>query len=383
MINSAEISVIVQGAVNKDYIYECLRGIRTHLPDAEIILSTWQGSEIQGLDFDRLVLSPDPGGTICDFKYNTINNVNRQLTSTQNGLKYASRPYCLKIRSDAIINGDEFINYWNKFPERNPYFKLFTNRVMLSTIYSRERSDQHGGGLPTPFHPSDLWFFGATSDILKYFEGTEPMTQMEMGNWSFKYPNRLPYQYNLWRYSPEQYFFLSYLRRHGGLEIQFDDWSDWSPINISLSKQLIYNNFIFLGMKQSQIFHPKHSWAALNDDQIIGLITYHLFQERYREYCDPLYTCSIINLEKNESLGESESLRESKNLGESESLGERLTADSITERKIKRRKKLLRKLRFNILRFLYPFTNSMVWISYVYRIIRDIAKLTVTRKIKI
>jgi len=84
-----------------------------------------------------------------------------------------------------------------------------------------------------------------------------------------------------------------------------------------------------------------------------------------------------------EGLGESESLRESKNLGESESLGERLTADSITERKIKRRKKLLRKLRFNILRFLYPFTNSMVWISYVYRIIRDIAKLTVTRKIKI
>ena len=48
MINSKDISVVVQGAIDKENTPKCLESIRKYLPDAEIILSTWEGSEVEG-----------------------------------------------------------------------------------------------------------------------------------------------------------------------------------------------------------------------------------------------------------------------------------------------------------------------------------------------
>lgn len=41
MIDSADISVVVQGPVNYEQTKECLKSIRKFLPKSEIILSTW------------------------------------------------------------------------------------------------------------------------------------------------------------------------------------------------------------------------------------------------------------------------------------------------------------------------------------------------------
>ena len=51
-IKSEEISVIVQGPIHKKRTKKTLQSIRTNLPNAEIILSTWEGSDVKGLDFD-------------------------------------------------------------------------------------------------------------------------------------------------------------------------------------------------------------------------------------------------------------------------------------------------------------------------------------------
>ena len=60
MIDSKDISVVVQGAVNKNETPKCLKSIRKFLPNAEIILSTWEGSDTKNLDYDILVLNKDP-----------------------------------------------------------------------------------------------------------------------------------------------------------------------------------------------------------------------------------------------------------------------------------------------------------------------------------
>ena len=52
MIDSKDISVIVQGPINKKETPKCLKSIRKFLPEAEIILSTWQGTDISNLDYD-------------------------------------------------------------------------------------------------------------------------------------------------------------------------------------------------------------------------------------------------------------------------------------------------------------------------------------------
>lgn len=98
MIDSQDISVVVQGAISKEETPKCLKSIRKFLPNAEIVLSTWEGSDVSFLNglYDILLLNKDPGAgyyykTETTVKYN---NINRQLFSTQKGLKKSNKKIC-------------------------------------------------------------------------------------------------------------------------------------------------------------------------------------------------------------------------------------------------------------------------------------------------
>jgi len=107
---------------------------------------------------------------------------------------------------------------------------------------------------------------------------------MELADYDIKYPHKLPYTTPLYRYTPEQYFCFTCVKRSFP-DIQFDDWTDWNEKNIEQSQQILYNNFIFLGLNQSGIYSKKHSGAMKNEEGICGLITFQKFQKRYKEYC--------------------------------------------------------------------------------------------------
>lgn len=292
MISNKDISVVVQGAIDKKLTPECLKSIRKYFPEAEIILSTWEGSDVSGLDYDILLLNQDPGGYKHDFAiYNeprSINNCNRQLVSTKNGILKSNRTYCLKLRSDIVLKNSGFLEYWDKFEIRNSEYKLFNHRILCSSLFSREHSCQFGTGFPTPFHPTDFWFFGLTNDLKDYFCDCPLQTKEEASNWDFKYPNRLPYTSMLWRFAPEQFFCVNWIKKYYP-DLQFEDWSDWNPKNIELSNNILYNNFIFLEFKQSGIYSQKHSWSFENSDKLQGLITYEHFQKQYKKYCNKNY----------------------------------------------------------------------------------------------
>ncbi len=98
MINNADISVVVQGPVqarddrpmDEGITYRSLQSIRQYLPGAHIILSTWPDQNLQGLDYDELVICEDPGPNIyrylADGTPGKLNN-NRQIVSSREGLK--------------------------------------------------------------------------------------------------------------------------------------------------------------------------------------------------------------------------------------------------------------------------------------------------------
>ena len=65
-----ELSIVVQGpclrsATVRDAtsIDDALASIRRHFPGAQIVVSTWTGSDVAGLDADDIVLNPDPGSS--------------------------------------------------------------------------------------------------------------------------------------------------------------------------------------------------------------------------------------------------------------------------------------------------------------------------------
>ena len=282
------ISVIVQGAIIKSETKKCLESIRKHLPGAQIVLSTWENSDVVGLEYDTLVMNRDQGAKISSFKHNTFNNCNRMIVSTQSGIKKADQRHLLKLRSDLFLTNSDFLRYWDKFPIVNNDYKLFEHRILASSIYSREFAATEYG-FPMLFRPSDFWFFGLTKDLEKYFDA--PLQRDEEAiDWSFKYPNRIPYLGSIWRYSPEQHLCFNMVKRCFP-HIEFYDTSDWNEKNIEQSQQILYNNFVFLGYHESGIYCEKHFKWMQKENDIHGLITFDKFQAKYKMYCDPHYEC--------------------------------------------------------------------------------------------
>lgn len=286
-INSSDISVVIQGAIKKDTTINCVQSIKKWLPNAEIILSTWKGSDTMGLNVDKLVLNDDPGAIKCDIIDNSLNNQNRQLVSVQEGLKKVSRKFTLKLRTDFELHSSEFINYFNRFPMRHKEFNIFRHRILISSVYSRTKGNWI---VPYPvlFHPSDFFMFGLSEDIKEYFANTRLATDEELGNWQYLYPDRTPFPTCKFRYTPEQFFFLSYVLQFFP-NLQFSDWSEWNEENLELSENLLYNNFVFLDYKQSGIFSEKHSNALLNSKDIFGIIKFTDFEKIYKEHFDKNY----------------------------------------------------------------------------------------------
>ena len=135
-IDSSEISVVVQGAISDKFTKRVLVSIRKYLPKSEIILSTWKGSDVSDLDYDQLVLSKDPGTKIL-LNNNIPLNLNRQITSTLNGLRKATRKFALKIRTDIELTSDSFLNYFNKYNDYDYSYKFFQNRILMCEKYIR------------------------------------------------------------------------------------------------------------------------------------------------------------------------------------------------------------------------------------------------------
>jgi hypothetical protein len=279
-ITQKSISVIVQGIIDPVNTQKCLRAIRNHLPDSEIILSTWKGSDVSRLDYDILVLNEDPGASNYDAIRSAKNNINRQLLSTQGGIAKASGKFILKLRSDLILESSAFLFYFDKFSAYDPAFHILTRRLMVPSLFSRFFSDETGR--PTPFHLSDWWFFGLAEDMRTYFGETPLVDIEEYSRYKrLRYPSRRPYRDAFFRYTPEQYFCYSFFKRHIP-ELRFDDWTDFTDENIEWSEKVIANNFIILDPWQHEITNPKYT--GISPYKIRGIINFGKFFEYYQKH---------------------------------------------------------------------------------------------------
>ncbi|GGE74782.1 hypothetical protein GCM10011533_29010 [Streptosporangium jomthongense] len=187
-----DITVVVQGPVQtfQDRPQEpgitekCLKSIREHLPGSKIILSTWEGQDLTGLDFDELVICADPGPNIRYFKLDgspqRFNN-NRQIVSSREGLKKVKTPYAVKLRSDNYLTGNHFVKLQYAYTERSEKHKYLQQRVVVSNVFTRK----YAKGYPVAYHLSDFFYFGLTEDLLSiwdlplYKNATNPEQQNE------------------------------------------------------------------------------------------------------------------------------------------------------------------------------------------------------------
>ncbi len=305
MIKNNEISVVVQGAIDKIETPKCLHSIRKYLPDAEIILSTWEGSDASGLDYDVLILNKDPGAVIFTTDgVEVYNNLNRQLFSTQEGLKLAGRKYALKMRSDLILSHNKFLNYFDKYQARSDKYKLFRRKIIIPTMYTRKFviKDETKEKCFTPFHPSDFFFFGLNEDIKALFLETKLVKEPQYSNYfktNLQNADKRYHTVSCYQYPPEQYFMLSCIQRKIK-DVSMADLTDITPENVLQSEIIMVNNFIVLEHKQHGYYLHKYS-ASKNEKSAgfydaYGLYFNALYEKDYKQHCDSIFKLKTKNV---------------------------------------------------------------------------------------
>lgn len=248
-----EIAVVIQGGVSDKYTLEVLQSIKKHLPGSFIILSTWEGTkEIKGVDLQ--INNTDPGATILN-KEGQLNNINRQIVSTINGLKEAIRlgyNYALKIRTDTKLTSCNFKQYFGKFDFRWNQFKLFEERIVICNKYVRP-------SIIFPFHISDWALFGKSTDLFNLFDiPPEPSLYTD---WFRHNPLTAEHKTHIFkdfrhRYCAEQYIWTKCLSKK--FNIKFEHMFDFSNDNTTISDLALSNNFVVLSDNQFGIKYLKH-----------------------------------------------------------------------------------------------------------------------------
>lgn len=256
-MDSKNISVVVQGVVQPYLTYECLLSIKKFLPNAKIILSTYEQTPISFLEglYDILVLNKNINPIAdCYIPNNPLslskpNNFNNQVLTTKAGLKYADTKYTLKLRSDFILNSSKFIEDYFKIikmtPLRDNKTKMFEERIL--TIGTGNQNKMY-----LCYHLSDLIAFGLTSDVKKLWN----IDFIDESFANYCSQNNLidGKHYFNFRYTCEQQLLLANIKKHN---IVCNIPQYYYDINNNIkndSENILMNNFIFYNYSDSKIF---------------------------------------------------------------------------------------------------------------------------------
>ena len=298
-IITSNISIIVQGAIDKKETPKCLKSIRKYLPDAEIILSTWEGSDVSNLDglYDILVLNKDPQAIVFDNIENKPNNLNRIILSSQNGIKQATKKYVLRIRSDLVLKNNNILKLNNDFTIRNSDISLFKEKIYAFNIFSIKYEYLKKVRQKTLFHISDWCYLGLKEDIEELFN--IPLVKEPDFSKYFEVHKKQTndiYSSRMWAMSPEQYI-TSQNAKKVFPNLKFENYLDTSDENTEISEKFIINNFRIFSQKEWGIKNNKKAYKNVTMLMRSPFSYYSNIaqKEDYKKYCDSEYTYNENN----------------------------------------------------------------------------------------
>lgn len=249
-LSPQSVSIVVQGPVagtpdlpvQERVTQRVLASIRRCFPGAEIVLSTWEGTNLDGLDYDIAQLNSDPGGFSVEGPDGSQfpNNMNRMLFSTRRGLEAATRPYAIKCRTDCEFANDRILNGFGRFDFGGETYRFVKNRIVGCTHYSRDPRIPYPGLGHLAHHPSDIIQLGWTEDLRLLWSA--PLALTPESRWQELEAPDTKRMYRWFRYLPEQYVWLHFLRQHTTIEC--DHLSHVNPAIVEETDRYIAGNFV-------------------------------------------------------------------------------------------------------------------------------------------
>lgn len=264
-----DITFVIQGPINTFCIKKSIDKIRTLFQNAKIIVSSFYGADTSGLLADSIILSDDPGCFYYSKKQKEkTNNINRQIVSTCAGLKAAKTRYSFKLRSDFILYNKNFLNYFNLFLDYDQEYKLFSHKVLIPCLFTRNPNF-----CSFLFHPSDVAAFGVTSDLFDYFNA--PLMKIKEAYWDSG-------NNYFCRYVPEQYLFINFLKKKGEKEHYFHYYNNYTKRNKNDYIKYILSNFTVLNMHQLGIKTDNKNFLLCNNQySMYNTISHNDFIKEY------------------------------------------------------------------------------------------------------
>jgi len=297
-----DIKVVVQGPVHSLHgrsqeigvTKKSILSIKKYLPGAKIILSTWKGQSLDGLEFDDLIESKDPGFNIRQYKNDGTPkhyNNNRQIVSTLAVLKKVTTKYAVKLRSDNYLCGNDFVELQSAFTERCSEFKFLTERVVVCNTFTRK----YAKGQRVAFHLSDFFYFGLTSDLLSIWDIPliPDYTPTDKHPYNLASPNYL--------IDCTQLFWLSTLAKFND-EIHLSHLLDNTTPKIHQSNICFANNLIVASAKELGLnLGDKFTNKKVRISKKKGLCAFLSFGDweyLYKKYCDNNYNISTPKVDR-------------------------------------------------------------------------------------
>ncbi|MGI0646879.1 WavE lipopolysaccharide synthesis family protein [Pseudomonas aeruginosa] len=250
---SSEVSVVIQGPLYRSLAPErgieaCIESIRNVLPQAEVIVSTWEAEDVAGLKADLIIQSADPG-TMRDITGNTI-NTNRMVASTKAGIEASTRPYVMKFRSDHLMTNPSLASISDyQGPERRP--RLFQAPLTVTNLFIRDPRR-----CPMLYHMSDLVQFGLREDMLTFWD--QPVyTGAELFN---DKPTRNPFGnfvgYSKMKMTSEQALMITVMRNQGMQVDYLPHPCHVTSAGLKLWEEVLEDNFRVIGWQTSGVDFP-------------------------------------------------------------------------------------------------------------------------------
>ena len=287
-IDNSEISVIVQGTIDNINTPKCLQSIRKHFPESEIILSTWEGSNVEHLDFDKVIFNKDPGN--FDMSPYEKNNVERQIISTVSGLLLSKRLYALKIRSDISLTSNSFIKYFHKFNNFDNEWHFLQQRIIIPSMITRDPRYWE-----SPMCPSDWCSFGLRSDMLSLWNNNFLSDDDKKWFLDKQKPYLVTkfYPHLTARFNPEQIIWIGFINKFKRTHI--DHMFDINDFSMEETLKSYANNLIILSEKQFGIkFLKKMRQGA----DLWRIITYIDFIKIYNNFSNGKKLYFPINFQR-------------------------------------------------------------------------------------
>jgi hypothetical protein len=289
-INSEDLSFVVQGPVS-EHTNLALKSIRENFPKSEIILSTWEGSNINGLDFDQICLSKDPGSVMRDFNNKILMNVNRQIISTQEGMKKASRKFSIRTRSDVSFKNSKLLERLDNSFSFNAYdneYKFLNSRVLIINFTTVNPNSD----LKMPYHYCDWLFVGCTKDVENIFN-IDLCPEEEYAQWYLEREKpSLNNRESFDRYSTETYIIMKFIEKY--LDIKFEHSFDILNNNIEISEKVLANNFVLHTMNSVGMQPLKYKKYFMS---MPHSYTINQWKKLYNKYSNGNLRLSIIDFD--------------------------------------------------------------------------------------